>query len=85
MVLAQRTADQVEEFNRLRHQLVQTRRNARLGVMQVARRIGRTGAWVRQMESMEADPTLSDLRAYAVAVGVRIDFHVTPQQEVAHV
>lgn len=76
--LAQRLAR--EELS-LHRQLIQRRESSNMTRQDVADRLGVKEAWVRNFESLYSNPTLSEIRYYALVIGVYIEYHVKYQEE----
>lgn len=64
----------------LRWALITARLNSGMTVEQMAEKIGWERADVRYFESMDNDPTLSEIRTYALALGLRISHTVESAQ-----
>lgn len=64
------------EEMQLHTDLVNARNNAGLTTADVARRLGIKASQVEAFERMDSNPTLSEIRYYALAVGVWIDFTI---------
>lgn len=72
-------ADLYEDYLDLKHSLVRERRH-RLTELEFLQRSGWSVNQLTRFENNDDDPTSSELREYALAVGVRISSKVTPVQ-----
>lgn len=70
--LIRAATDLAERDLRTRHALVAIRR-ARMDQRTLSVKLGRDVAWVQWFESYDADPRLSEMRSYALAIGARIE------------
>jgi transcriptional regulator with XRE-family HTH domain len=59
------------------HRLVEIRKQRGLNQTDLGKIMGRSQSVVSDIESMSGDPRLSTLRRYALAVGARVEHHVT--------
>ncbi|MFC4124962.1 helix-turn-helix domain-containing protein [Nocardia rhizosphaerae] len=75
--------DLVEADDQLLEDLVALRKASGLKAADVARRIGRDRSAVTQFEKLTADPRLSTIRRYALAIGARITHKVEKVAECA--
>jgi transcriptional regulator with XRE-family HTH domain len=57
-----------------RQSLVHHREKAGLSIEDVAEKMGVTPRWVEELESLEVQPTLAQLRHYMLAIGVYTSF-----------
>lgn len=84
--------DLVETFTRTKCALVEHREHAGLSLEVMGERTGYGAAGIESFERYDADPRLSMLRRYALAVGARLEITVLPvqvnqtiEQEIANV
>ncbi|MFE2995025.1 helix-turn-helix domain-containing protein [Nocardia sp. NPDC059246] len=73
--------DLVEADDELLEELVRLRRASKMSQADVARAMGRDRAAVSNFEKLTADPHLSTIRRYALAIGARITHRVEPVSE----
>ncbi|MEU1954036.1 helix-turn-helix domain-containing protein [Nocardia rhamnosiphila] len=73
--------DLIEADDQLLEDLVRLRKQSGLRPAEVARRMGRDRSAVTQFEKLTADPRLSTIRRYALAVGARITHRVEKADE----
>lgn len=71
-----RAQELAREFRLMRYRLVEIRRS-RMSQRELADLLGRKKKWVVKMESYDYDPTLRELRIYALAVSADIQVTVT--------
>lgn len=74
-----RAQELVREFRLMRYRLVEIRRS-QMSQRELADLLGRKKKWVVKMESYDYDPTLRELRIYALAVSADIQVTVTGVQ-----
>lgn len=74
---AQLAVDLTREDAHLLAELVAARKEARLTPQDVARHLGQTVAQVQEFERYYADPTLGQIRRYALAIGAMVSHTVT--------
>lgn len=66
----------MEALEGLMEALKDLKKQHNLTQLQVAERMGRTQSFVSQLERYDANPTLSTIRQYALAVGARLNIEV---------
>ncbi|WP_194813753.1 helix-turn-helix transcriptional regulator [Nocardia sp. XZ_19_385] len=71
-------ADLVAADDELLEELVRLRKQSGMSKADVAAAIGRHRSVVTNFEKLTADPHLSTIRRYALAIGARISHHVEP-------
>ena len=74
-----RAQELAREFRLMRYRLVEIRRS-QMSQRELADLLGRKKKWVVKMESYDYDPTLRELRIYALAVSADIQVTVTGVQ-----
>jgi transcriptional regulator with XRE-family HTH domain len=79
--LTQHAAHLVQAHQRLMDDLIAVRRSAGLTTEEVGRRMGVTAYVVSKLERADADPCLSTLRRYALAIGATITHEVANAPE----
>ena len=67
----------IDDHDRLREALVGRRKAQRLTQAEVGERMGVSQPAVANFERYDANPTLSSVRRYALAVGARIETNVS--------
>lgn len=75
--LARLAAKLVDQDERLRRSLIQLRKARGISQTEVAEALGVTQPTVAAFERIDADPKLSTLRRYALAVGASIEHSVS--------
>ena len=74
--------DLVSNFEDMKDTLVATRIKKKLTQQQVADRLGCSLQQVKDIEHYDANPTLGDIRRYALAVGARVEIKVTSDETI---
>ena len=67
-----------DDFLRLKHTLVSQRKEKKLTQLQIAEFLGTSVQWVNDFEQYDYDPLASEIRAYALAVMMRIHTEAKP-------
>lgn len=75
--LTQHAARLVQTHQKLMDDLIAVRESSRLTTEEVGQRMGVTSYAVRKLERAVADPCLSTLRRYALAIGAEVSHEVT--------
>lgn len=75
-VISRRADSLIEDHAALLTRLIALRKEHGLSQAEVARRMGVSQPTVAGFERYDANPTLSTLRRYALAVGARLETHV---------
>lgn len=75
-VISRRADSLIEDHAALLKRLIALRKEHELSQSEVARRMGVSQPTVAGFERYDANPTLSTLRRYALAVGARFETHV---------
>lgn len=70
-----------DDFLMLKHTLVSQRKKKRLTQLQIAEFLGTSVQWVNDFEQYDYDPLASEIRAYALAVMMRIRTEAKPLPE----
>jgi len=65
----------------LHHNLIHAREASRMTTQDVADRTGWKASQVRYFEGLHSNPTLSEIRHYALAIGVFIEYHIKFSEE----
>jgi transcriptional regulator with XRE-family HTH domain len=80
--IEERAEQLVESHERLLQELHRLRKKNRLSQETVGERMGVSQPAVASLENHDANPTLSTIRRYALAVGARIEYRVIDDLEV---